>query len=101
MRLSVEEQHIIRRTVAETFGPAARVYVFGSRVDDSRRGGDIDLYVETELPFAASFATRTQLSLVLEDRLGEQKIDILVRHAGMKGESPPIYRIAQETGIQL
>jgi predicted nucleotidyltransferase len=101
MRLSAQEQAVIRRSVSETFGPAARVYLFGSRIDDSRSGGDIDLYVETDLSFDASFEARTRLTLLLEERLGEQKIDLLIRHAGMEGDPSPVYRIAEETGIQL
>ncbi|MGH8586519.1 MAG: hypothetical protein ACREWE_10170 [Gammaproteobacteria bacterium] len=58
-------------------------------------------YVETDLPFERSFPARTQLGLVLEKRLGEQKIDILVRHAGMGGDPAPIYRVARETGVLL
>lgn len=46
MRLSEHERNVIRKAAAEVFGPDVRVMLFGSRVDDSRRGGDIDLFVE-------------------------------------------------------
>ncbi len=101
MRLSDEERSAIREAVGVAFEGRARVWLFGSRVDDARRGGDIDLYVETDLPFDESYAARTRLSLALEERLGEQKIDILVRHAGMKDDPAPIYRVARETGVPL
>ncbi|MGH8471649.1 MAG: nucleotidyltransferase domain-containing protein [Gammaproteobacteria bacterium] len=101
MRLSEKERSVIREAVGEAFEGRARVWLFGSRVDDALRGGDIDLYVETDLPFERSFPARMQLGLVLEERLGEQKIDILVRHAGMGGDPAPIYRVARETGVPL
>ncbi len=101
MRLSETERSIIRCSVSETFGSGTCVNLFGSRIDASSRGGDIDLYVETDLPFQASFKARTRLALLLDERLGEQKIDILVRHAGMKGDPSPIYRVARETGVRL
>lgn len=43
MRLTGQQRTIIRATVAETFGAGADVWLFGSRVDDNKRGGDIDL----------------------------------------------------------
>ncbi len=46
MRLSDNERSAIRAAVAKRFGVQARVLLFGSRVDDSRRGDDIDLLVE-------------------------------------------------------
>lgn len=57
MRLAAEQiDHIISAT-REMLGPQPRVWLFGSRVDDTRLGGDIDLLVEvrqrgalTELP---------------------------------------------------
>jgi len=30
------------------FGNNIRLYLFGSRVDDQKRGGDIDLFIETQ-----------------------------------------------------
>ena len=44
MRLSEQEKKIIKSVIAEIFGEA-RVYLFGSRLDESKRGGDIDLFV--------------------------------------------------------
>ena len=101
MRLTKREREIIQRAVCDAFGAQARAFLFGSRTDDARRGGDIDLYIESELPFAESFAARTRLGLLLEERLGEQRIDILVRHAGMRGDPAPIYRVARGKGIPL
>lgn len=47
MRLTNTERQILRAAARGAFGDDARVYLFGSRVDDSKRGGDIDLLVET------------------------------------------------------
>jgi predicted nucleotidyltransferase len=47
MRLIQEQIQIIKAAVAREFEPDARICLFGSRVDDRRRGGDVDLYVET------------------------------------------------------
>ena len=45
MRLSNQTQQIIRKTVAEIFGQEANIILFGSRVDDTAKGGDIDLLI--------------------------------------------------------
>ncbi len=45
MRLSPRHQEAIVRAVADLCGPRARVLLFGSRTDDSQRGGDVDLLV--------------------------------------------------------
>ncbi|WP_216360859.1 hypothetical protein [Acidithiobacillus marinus] len=43
MRLSSEQVALIRQSAEESFGPEARVWFIGSRVDDSKRGGGIDV----------------------------------------------------------
>lgn len=45
MRLTGTERDAIRACAERVFGPACVVRLFGSRVDDARRGGDIDLHV--------------------------------------------------------
>lgn len=44
MRLQSHETEVIKRTVRD-FDKNAQIYLFGSRVDDSKKGGDIDLLI--------------------------------------------------------
>jgi len=47
MRLTKEQISIIKTLVTRHFDSDTDVILFGSRVDDTARGGDIDLYIET------------------------------------------------------
>ncbi len=49
MRLSPRIHQLITKTAAEIFGKEAKIYLFGSRVDDREQGGDIDLAIETQV----------------------------------------------------
>lgn len=101
MRLTDKQRAIICATVAETFGATADVWLFGSRVDDSKRGGDIDLYIEPAAHNANELVEAKLRFLVeIHKRMGEQKIDVVIRRAGCE-ESLPIYRFAKQTGIRL
>jgi predicted nucleotidyltransferase len=96
VRLSASSQQIIRETTREVFGAEARVRLFGSGLDDSQRGGDIDLLVE--LPQMQKESRRKSLTLaaLLQMKLGDQPIDILV----IDPETPlqAIHHQAIETG---
>jgi predicted nucleotidyltransferase len=99
MRLSAQAREAIRHTTQEVFGPRAQVRLFGSRVDDSLRGGDIDLLVE--LPDRQADARRKSLTLAarLQIQLGDQPIDILVIDPDTVVQ--PIHEVAKATGIPL
>jgi len=45
MRPSTTQQQYILQATRKNFGADAKVWLFGSRVDDARCGGDVDLYV--------------------------------------------------------
>ena len=48
MRLTAQQREMIRTAVREVYGEDSRLWLFGSRVDDTRRGGDIDLLVRPD-----------------------------------------------------
>ncbi len=99
MRLTSEEQDVIRRTAEEVFGPAISVVLFGSRVDDTKRGGDIDLLVKSPAPIEER--ERKALSLVakLQMQLGDQPIDVLVLDP--EAARQRVHDEALRTGIRL
>ncbi len=98
MRLTPAQQQHIREAVREIFGESARVYLFGSRVDNDKRGGDIDLYLEVD-DTSDWFRRKIRLAVVLQQRLGEQKIDLLLHRQGKPLQ--PMHHIAIETGVLL
>lgn len=100
MRLTQTQIEAIKESAEQTFGPAANVWLFGSRVDDASRGGDIDLYVELP-PMNAQERQRleTRFWVRLQRALGEQKIDIVTHLEG--APMRPIDQQARATGVQL
>lgn len=99
MRLNHQQQRIIHDEVVRIFGEHARVRVFGSRLDDTRRGGDIDLHVEAEGSARDLLDRELELYARLQRRLGEQRIDIVVHGWGQPAR--PIDRHARATGVPL
>lgn len=98
MRLSPREREVIRQSVRECFDAQAEVRLFGSRTDDSRMGGDIDLLVDTRLTDPALIAqAHHRLLARLYARLGEQKIDVLIDYP-TRQTALPIYDIARAQG---
>jgi predicted nucleotidyltransferase len=101
MRLTPHEREVIRQSARECFDAQARVRLFGSRTDDARQGGDIDLLIDTRLTDPDQIA-RAHLCFVaqLYERLGEQKIDVLI-DCPTRRSTLPIYAIARAQGQWL
>lgn len=99
MRLTEAQLTAIRNSATEVFGEHAGVWLFGSRVDDTRRGGDIDLLVSPNLSDAAErLAAKLRFLARLERRLGERKIDVVVAAPDDERE---IVKAAREHGVRL
>lgn len=95
MRLTTAQHERILQATYQNFGDDANVWLFGSRVDDTRRGGDIDLYVETTR--ASTLLSVLRCKIALEESL-DLPVDLVVKEPG---KNKPIYLIARKQGIQL
>ena len=99
MRLTQSQQSSIRQTVDAVAGSGVRVWLFGSRVDDTAKGGDIDLMVEMPVDVASSVLLSARIGARLQMALGDQRIDVLIAAPNLPELT--IHRIARETGIAL
>lgn len=99
MRLTDAQRRAIVEETARLLGPGARVRLFGSRVDDNIRGGDIDLHVETEGSPAELLDCELKFYARLIRRLGDRRIDIVVHRRGEVAR--PIDERAWQTGVVL
>lgn len=95
MRLREEDARAIRREVIR-LDPGAEVYLYGSRVDDRARGGDIDLLVVSD---HLGFRDLLRLRSRILDAIGWQQLDITIRGREELGE--PMTAEALQTGIRL
>ncbi len=78
MRLTEHQQKSIVKNAKLVFGESSRVYLFGSRVDDSKRGGDIDLFIECDREHN-SFHNKVEFTSSLYQDIGEQRIDVVLK----------------------
>jgi len=99
MRLSPTQIRIIKQQVAELFGDAARIWLFGSRALDEAKGGDIDLYIETPRRLDNRASAAAQLAARLQRRLGDQRIDVAIVDPATP--SQPIHEVARSQGVPL
>ena len=95
MRLTPDQAQASRQRIHIHTGKHARIWLFGSRVDDSRRGGDVDLYVEPET--APDLTARLRCKSELADAL-DLNVDLIVQQPD---QDLPIYRIAKRSGVRL
>lgn len=96
MRLSPENLALLQATVRRFFGTEAVAYLYGSRLDDQARGGDVDLFVET--PLTVDYRRRAQALAALEAAL-HLPVDLLVKDA--EDRDRPMHRIARLSGVRL
>lgn len=98
IRLTDSEVLAICKIFRSHFLASDHLWIFGSRVDLNKRGGDIDLYIETKMSAEIASEAKIKFLTNLEIALGEQKIDVVLKIAGF---DLPIYEVAKEEGIKL
>ncbi len=99
IRLTAKEIDAIKMAFVARFQPGDKLWIFGSRVYAEKRGGDIDLYIETTLSDADTvIKARFNFLADIKIAIGDQKIDVVINRGSM---ILPIYEVAQQEGIQL
>jgi predicted nucleotidyltransferase len=93
MRLTQEEQRAICGSIHKV-DPDARILLFGSRVNDEARGGDIDILC---LSSAINRQQRRLIQREMGDRLAGQKIDLIVT----ADRSKPFVRLVMADAVPL
>lgn len=93
MRLNPLEITTIKKCIA-TVDPTATVYLFGSRVHDHLKGGDIDLLVISN---RLSIMDKIHIKQCICDAIGEQKIDLVVPNSSNQA----FVKIAMQEGVLL
>lgn len=102
MRLSAIERQAVERASREAFPAGTRVLLFGSRLDDARRGGDIDLLVELPAAMSADeqVSRRSLFTARLYRLLDEQRIDVLMVDP-LQPDTRSVVTSARRQGVQL
>lgn len=76
MRIQPEELAAIVATIT-SFDNESEIYLFGSRLDDTKRGGDIDILIKSDLICRSMLA---HIEDKLFRKIDEQKIDFVLTH---------------------
>ena len=95
MRLTPREQKIITEAI-HALDQEAQIYLFGSRLDDQSKGGDIDLLVISQ---NLEFADVLKLRRTILNQIGWQQLDLIIKKDSALKE--PFVVEAIETGVEL
>jgi len=80
MRLNQNQIDTLKRIGSEVFGTQAKLMLFGSRLNDAVRGGDIDFFIPGDWPPEEAVPRRLRFCAELRRCLGDQKIDLVVEN---------------------
>jgi predicted nucleotidyltransferase len=99
MRLDNKTCEIIKSEVASLIGTDSVVRLFGSRVDDEQRGGDIDLLIASPRAIENRVQAECRLAARLYIKLGGRKVDVLIKDDDTLDR--PVYQQAIRYGVVL
>ncbi len=96
MRLKQNEIDILKSNILKQITDA-KIILFGSRVDDTKKGGDIDIFVET----GQQVSLKQQIKILTDIEMGGigRKVDMIVKTPTTKDQ--PIFQTIYQKGIVL
>ena len=101
MRLSEFQVKTIKNSIQKHFGEKAEVWLFGSRLHDEKRGGDIDLLVRSDLSGTEAMRQKLQALSAMQMAMGDQKIDLVLAPRLESPNLPLVVSQALQTGVPL
>jgi predicted nucleotidyltransferase len=93
MRLTAIEKSAIIEAITAV-DPDARIYLFGSRTDDTKKGGDLDILIFSK---DITFGDKLKIKAAIFEKIDEQKIDLVIA----EDEKDPFVKMIREQGVQL
>ena len=100
MRLSKFQIDTINILARKHFGEDTIVSLFGSRTDDDKKGGDIDLLIRNSNEKALSAEAKVHFLAELKLKIGDRKIDVVFDNA-MTRQKKNFYRSVMRQKIEL
>lgn len=84
MRLSEQQAEAIHRIACELGGARARARLFGSRLDESARGGDVDLLLELPDPVDNPALLSARMAARVSRLMQGRRVDVVLAAPNLK-----------------
>jgi predicted nucleotidyltransferase len=99
MRLTPAHLDPIKSTAIAVLGEGVQVTLFGSRVDDAAKGGDVDLMIEVSQALPEPALVSARIASRVSRAMHGRKVDVLLKAPNLLEQ--PIHRIAAQHGVAL
>ncbi len=99
MRLRPQDVNALRTVIYDLAPDVSAIRLFGSRLDDNARGGDVDLMIDFEHPVDNPAVLSARLAVRASRAMSNRKVDILLRAPNLM--SSAIHQIALDEGVVL
>ena len=99
MRLSQKHMQGLKQLATEVAGSSARLRLFGSRINDTALGGDVDLLLELDTPVPHPAPLIATLSARASRIMDGRKVDVLLLAPNLLRQ--PIHEAALKQGVLL
>lgn len=99
MRLTTDQIQLIKNTALSVLGGSARVILFGSRVDDAAKGGDVDLMIEVPEALTEPALMSARIASRISRAMQGRRVDVLLKAPNLI--ELPIHSIAARKGVLL
>ena len=100
MRLTKVQIDTIKKLAVKHFGQETTVYLFGSRTDENKKGGDIDLFVQCADESALTLEAKIHFLAEMKTKIGNRKIDVVFDNA-MTRQKKNFYRSVNRHKVAL